>query len=48
MVCNKAHGNTTIIVSSVVSDDDDKEIPDILNRIEEADTRLVVHVLAPL
>ena len=39
---------TCTIVSSVVSDDDDKEIPDILNRIEEADTRLVVHVLAPL
>ena len=39
---------TFTIVSSVVSDDNDKEIPDILNKIEEADTRLVVHVLAPL
>ena len=52
MVCNQASGNANIIVSSVVSDDEvlpakaagGEEIPDLLNWIEEADARLVVHV----
>ena len=52
MVCNQASGNATIIVSSVVSDDEvfpakaagGEEIPDVLNWIEEADDRLLVHV----
>ena len=52
LMCNQTSGNATIIVSSVVSDDEmlpakaagGEEIPDLLNWIEEADARLVVHV----
>lgn len=48
MVCNQTSGNTTVIVSSVVIDDevlpaksaDGEEIPELLNWIEEADARL--------
>ena len=52
MVYNGSYGNATIITSSVVSDDEvhavkatgGEEIPGLLNWIEEADARLVVHV----
>ena len=52
VVCNQASRKATIIVSSVVSDDEvlpakvagGEEIPDLFNWIEEADARLVVHV----
>ena len=51
-VCDKAYGKGTIITSSVVFNDEvlpaktngGEEIPDLLNWIEEADARLVVHV----
>ena len=56
IVCKRAYGDAaaiaTIIASSLVSDDEAlpaksagcEEIPDLLNWIEEADARLVVHV----
>jgi hypothetical protein len=52
IVCNRTYGNATIIASSLVHDDEalpaiasgGKEIPELLNWIEEADARLVVHV----
>ena len=56
IVYKRAYGNATaiatIIASSLVSDDEalpaksagGEEIPDLLNWIEEADARLVVHV----
>ena len=52
IVCNQASVNLTIIASSVVSDDEalparvsgNEEIPELLNWIEEANTRLVAHV----
>ncbi|KAL7396930.1 hypothetical protein ABVT39_013826 [Epinephelus coioides] len=51
MVCNRTCGDATILVSSVVSHDEvlpakaaGGEFPDLLNWIEEADARLVVHV----
>lgn len=52
IVCNRAPGNATVIASSFVSEDEvipaklagGQEIPDLLNWIEEADSRLVVHV----
>lgn len=52
MVCNRASANATVIVSSIVIDDEvlpakaagGEEIPDLLNWIEEADARLLVHV----
>lgn len=52
MVRTGVHGTSTIIVSSVVSDEEvlpaiisgGEEIPDLLSWIEEADARLVVHV----
>ncbi|KAL7406573.1 hypothetical protein ABVT39_022458 [Epinephelus coioides] len=52
MVCNRTCGDATILVSSVVSHDEvlpakaagGEEFPDLLNWIEEADARLVVHV----
>ena len=51
-VCNGHYANTTIIASSVVSDDEvlpakangGAEIPELLNWTEEADSRLVLHV----
>ena len=51
-VCNGHNANTTIIASSVVSDDEvlpakangGAEIPELLNCTEEADSRLVLHV----
>ena len=51
-VCNGHYANTTIIVSSIVSDDQvlpakangGAEIPELLNWTEEADGRLVLHV----
>ena len=52
IVDNRTLVNGTIIASSVVSNDEvlsaksngGEEIPDLLNWIEEADARLVVHV----
>ena len=52
MVCNRTYGDATIIASSVVYDDEallalatgGEEIPYLLNWIEEADARLVLHV----
>ncbi len=52
IVSERSHTNATIIASSVVSGDEvlpakatgGEEIPDLLNWIEEADARLVVHV----
>ncbi len=52
MVRTGVHGTSTIIVSSVVSDEEvlpamisgGEEISDLLSWIEEADARLVVHV----
>jgi hypothetical protein len=52
IVCSRAYGKATIVASSVVSDDKvlaavasgGEEIPELLNWIEEADARLVVHV----
>ena len=51
-VCNGHYANTTIIASSVVSDDEvlpakangGADIPELLNWTEEADSRLVLHV----
>ena len=51
-VCNGHYANTTIIASSVVSDDEvlpakangGAEILELLNWTEEADSRLVLHV----
>ena len=51
-VCNGHYANTTIIASSVVSDDKllppkangGAEIPELLNWTEESDSRLVLHV----
>ena len=51
-ICNGHYANTTIIASSVVSDDEvlpakangGAEIPELLNWTEEADSRLVLHV----
>ena len=49
LMCNQTSGNATIIVSSVdevlpAKAAGGEEIPDLLNWIEEADARLVVHV----
>ncbi len=52
IVCNRTYGDTTVIASSLICDDKAvpakatgaKGIPNLLNWIEEADARLVVHV----